>query len=66
MNNDNYEENYGSIVEPKYGSKRDLGIDEMLTRNILQPHSYSILQVKYILILMHMICIINIIIMVEV
>lgn len=44
MNNDDYEENYGSIVEPKYGSKRDLGIDETLTRNILQPHSYSILK----------------------
>lgn len=44
MNNENYEEKYGSIVEPKYGYKRDLGIDEMLTRNILQPHSYSLLK----------------------
>ncbi len=43
MNNDDYEENYSNNVEPKYGSKRDQTLDERLTHNILEPHSYSIL-----------------------
>jgi exoribonuclease R len=37
-----YENNYTNIVEPKYGSKRDLSEDDILTKDILNPHPYSI------------------------
>lgn len=42
MNNQVYETNYTNIVEPKYGNKRDIVKDELLTKNILLSHPYSI------------------------
>lgn len=42
MNNQVYETNYTNIVEPKYGNKRDIAKDVLLTQNILLSHSYSI------------------------
>lgn len=42
MNNQIYEDNYTNIVEPKYGNKRDVAKDEILTNNIMIPHDYSI------------------------
>ena len=42
MNNELYEENYTKIVEPKYGNKRDIMNDEILTNDIDNPHLYSI------------------------
>jgi len=42
MNNKVYEDNYTNIVEPKYGNKRDVTKDEILTSNILFSHPYSI------------------------
>jgi len=45
MNNQIYEDNY-TIVEPKYGNKRDVSNDEILTRNISNNHSYSITQTE--------------------
>ena len=42
MNNQVYEDNYTSIVEPKYGNKRDVNQDEILTSNIFNIHLYSI------------------------
>lgn len=42
MNNQVYEDNYTKIVEPKYGLKRNIMQDEMLTKDILKSHSYSI------------------------
>ena len=44
MNNQVYEDNYTNIVEPKYGIKRDVSSDEILTSNISNNHSYSITQ----------------------
>jgi hypothetical protein len=38
MNNQIYEDNYTNIVEPKYGNKRDVAKDEILTSNIMIPH----------------------------
>ena len=35
MNNQIYEDNYTNIVEPKYGNKRDVAKDEILTNNIM-------------------------------
>ena len=42
MNNELFEYNYTHIVEPKYGIKRDIVRDEVLTQNITTKHSYSI------------------------
>ena len=42
MNNQVYEDTYTSIVEEKYGNKRDSATDEMLTSNISNNHPYSI------------------------
>ena len=42
MNNQVYEDNYTNIVEPKYGIKRDISTDEILTGNISKNHPYSI------------------------
>ena len=42
MNNQLYEDNYSKIVEPKYGTKRDVTKDKILTSNITIPHAYSI------------------------
>jgi len=42
MNNQVYEDNYTKIVEPKYGNKRDVTKDEILTSNISNNHPYSI------------------------
>ena len=42
MHNQIYEDNYTNIVEPKYGNKRDIATDEMLTSNISNNHAYSI------------------------
>lgn len=42
MNNDIFEDNYTNIVEPKYGGKRDPAADVILTRDIYNPHAYSI------------------------
>jgi len=42
MNNPVYEDNYTNIVEPKYGNKRDIATDEILTSNISINHPYSI------------------------
>ena len=42
MNNEHFETNYTTIVEPKYGQQRDITKDPMLTNNIGAPHSYSI------------------------
>jgi exoribonuclease R len=42
MNNSLYEDNYSKVVEPKYGNKRDSINDEILTKNILNKHSYTI------------------------
>jgi exoribonuclease R len=42
MNNSLYEANYSKVVEPKYGNKRDNINDEILTKNILNKHSYTI------------------------
>ena len=42
MNNQLYEDNYSTIVEPKYGIKRDNTNDEILTKNISNNHPYSI------------------------
>jgi len=42
MNNELYEENYTKIVEPKYGNKRDIMNDKILTNDIDNPHLYSI------------------------
>ena len=44
MNNQIYEDNYTKIVEPKYGNKRDISTDEILTSNISRNHAYSITQ----------------------
>ena len=42
MNNHLYEYNYSNIVEPKYGIKRNIVNDEILTNNISNIHLYSI------------------------
>ena len=42
MNNQVFEDNYTKIVEPKYGIKRNIMQDEMLTKDVLKSHSYSI------------------------
>jgi|TARA_Y100000389_G_scaffold195811_1_gene227779 exoribonuclease R len=42
MDNKLYENNYTNIVEPKYGNKRDISDDEILTNNIFDTHLYSI------------------------
>jgi len=42
MQNKFYEDNYSKVVETKYGIKRDIINDEILTNNISNPHSYSI------------------------
>lgn len=42
MDNRLYENNYTNIVEPKYGSKRDINTDEILANNISDIHLYSI------------------------
>ena len=42
MNNELFEYNYTHIVEPKYGIKRDIVRDEVLTQNITTKHLYSI------------------------
>ena len=43
MNNSLYENAYTNIVEPKYGIKRDIIQDEILTNNIItNTHMYSI------------------------
>ena len=44
MNNQVYEDNYTTIVEPKYGIIRDVSNDEILTRNISNNHPYSIIK----------------------
>jgi len=46
MNNQVYENNYTTIVEPKYGNKRDISTDEILTSNISSNHAYSITQTE--------------------
>ena len=46
MNNQIYEDNYTNIVEPKYGNKRDISTDEILTSNISSNHAYSITQTE--------------------
>jgi exoribonuclease R len=43
MNNQLYEDNYTNIVESKYGQKRDIINDEILTNNISNIHPYSIM-----------------------
>lgn len=42
MDNKLYENNYTHIVEPKYGNKRDINDDDILTNNIFDTHLYSI------------------------
>lgn len=42
MSNQNYELNYTSIVEPKYGSVRDPAVDDILTQGMYTRHAYSI------------------------
>ena len=42
MNNQFYENTYSSVVECKYGEKRNTEIDDELTNNIENVHSYSI------------------------
>ena len=42
MYNQLYEDKYTNYIEPKYGNKRNIHTDEVLTKNIYNSHTYSI------------------------
>tara|TARA_B100000424_G_scaffold57824_1_gene41870 strand:- start:5894 stop:7297 length:1404 start_codon:yes stop_codon:yes gene_type:complete len=42
MKNELYETNYTNIIEPKYGNKRNILLDEKLEKEINSNHDYSI------------------------
>lgn len=46
MNNEHFDTMYSVIVEPKYGSKRNIQEDIQLTQHLPQVHSYSIPKYK--------------------
>ena len=42
MNNQKYNDNYNALIEPLYGLKRNIIVDEVLTNENIEPSIYAI------------------------